>query len=89
MLQTSRPFIRNRNNSASLSDCEAEPLEIAGFPHRGTYREPDGTILLTLEWRRTNSALIDPPMNTANELKRALIGQHKPPAQRLVSSVSS
>jgi hypothetical protein len=37
----------------------------------------NGTILLTLEWRRTNSALIDPPMNIANELKRALIGQHK------------
>jgi hypothetical protein len=49
----------------------------------------NGTILLTLEWCRTHSALIDLPMNTANELKRALIGQHKPPTRRLVSSVSS
>ena len=57
------------------------------FPHPA--RNPNGTILLTLEWRRTHSALIDPPMNTANELKRALIGQHKPSARRLVSSVSS
>jgi hypothetical protein len=49
----------------------------------------NGTILLTSEWCRTHSALIDLPMNTANELKRALIGQHKPPTRRLVSSVSS
>ena len=57
------------------------------FPHpQGNL---NGTILLTSESRRTHSALIDPPMNTANELKRALIGQHKPPTRRLVSSVSS
>jgi hypothetical protein len=62
---------------------------IAGSRIVGLIGNLNGTILLTLEWRRTNSALIDLPMNTANELKRALIGQHKPPTRRLVSSVSS
>jgi hypothetical protein len=61
-------------------------VALANHHVRASAGNLNGTILLTLEWRRI---LIDPPMNTANELKRALIGQHKPPTRRLVSSASS